>query len=85
MHYDEHILDLVRVTLMVVLRIAGPILAAGVVVGVVISLVQAITQIQDQALAFVPKIIVMLLVTILLISWIAGQLAAFAIEMFSLA
>lgn len=84
MHYDESLLDLVRTTLMVVLRIAGPILAAGVVIGLVVSIVQAVTQIQDQALAFVPKIIVMLLVTIMLISWIAAQLASFAIEMFRL-
>ncbi|MBL8758508.1 MAG: flagellar biosynthetic protein FliQ, partial [Phycisphaerae bacterium] len=55
MHYDETILDLVRTTLLVTLRIAGPILAAGVVVGLVVSIVQAVTQIQDQALTFVPK------------------------------
>ena len=83
MQYDEQILELVRETLVVVLRIAGPILAAGVVVGLAVSIVQAVTQIQDQALAFVPKIIVMVLVTVLLISWIASKLAAFAVAMFT--
>lgn len=84
MNYDEQILDLVRHTLIVTMKIAGPILAAGVVVGLVISIVQSVTQIQDQALAFVPKILSMLLVTVLLISWIAARLVAFASEMFLL-
>ncbi|MGD9690785.1 MAG: flagellar biosynthetic protein FliQ [Phycisphaerales bacterium] len=84
MPYDEHILDLVRTTLIVTLKIAGPILAAGVVVGLIISIVQSVTQIQDQALTFVPKIVTMLLVTMLLLSWIAARLIAFASEMFLL-
>jgi flagellar biosynthetic protein FliQ len=46
--------------------------------------VQAVTQIQDQALTFVPKIVVMILVTVLLLSWIAAQLASFAVSMFAL-
>ena len=60
--YDETILDVVRTTLLVTLKIAGPILAAGVVIGLVISVLQSITSIQDQALTFVPKIIGMVLV-----------------------
>lgn len=84
MSYDEHTLELVRQTLLITLKIAGPILVAGVVIGLVISVIQAITSIQDQALAFVPKIVVMLIVAVLMISWIAARLVAFAAEMFML-
>ncbi|MFN0010170.1 MAG: flagellar biosynthetic protein FliQ [Phycisphaerales bacterium] len=84
MPYDENTLDLVRQTLLITLKIAGPILIAGVVIGLIISIIQAVTSIQDQALAFVPKIVVMIMVTVLLISWIAARLVAFAAEMFLL-
>ena len=61
--YDESAVYVVRETLMVALMISAPILLAGVVVGLVISLVQSVTSIQDQTLTFVPKIAVMVVVT----------------------
>lgn len=85
MVYDESILDVVRASLIVTLKIAGPILAAGVVVGLAISILQSVTSIQDQSLTFVPKIVVMVLVTALLLSWIVERLVAFSQEMFMLA
>jgi flagellar biosynthetic protein FliQ len=54
------------------------------VIGLVISVLQSVTQIQDQALTFVPKIIVMLLASLLLIPWIVDRLVAFTQEMFVL-
>ena len=81
---EAMMLELVRDALIVTLKIAGPILAAGVVIGLVISVVQAVTSIQDQALAFVPKMIVMVVVAILLIGWIVERLARFATQMFTL-
>ena len=76
-------LDLVRTTLFQVLLIAVPILGAGLLVGLCVSLFQAITQIQEQTLTFVPKIVVMILVVILLLAWIAAQLGDFARDMFN--
>jgi flagellar biosynthetic protein FliQ len=55
------------------------------VVGLVISLLQSITSIQDQALTFVPKIVVMVAVAALLVPWIAFRLAEYAAEMLTLA
>jgi flagellar biosynthetic protein FliQ len=81
---ESMMLELVRDALIVTLKIAGPILAAGVVIGLIISVLQAVTSIQDQALAFVPKMIVMVLVAILLIGWIVERLARFATQMFTL-
>jgi flagellar biosynthesis protein FliQ len=85
MIYDESMLDIVRNALIMTLKIAGPILAAGVVIGLLISIVQAITSIQDQALAFVPKMVVMIVVAILLLGWIVERLIQFSAAMFTLA
>lgn len=84
MLHDEAALDLVRGAFLVTLKISGPILAAGVVVGLVISVVQAVTSIQDQALSFVPKIAAMLLVSMALLGWIVERLVAFTASMFTL-
>ncbi|MEE2681383.1 MAG: flagellar biosynthesis protein FliQ [Planctomycetota bacterium] len=73
---------LVREALMLTLLISAPILGIGLLVGLVISLLQAVTQVQEQTLAFVPKIIAMVLVAVLLISWMGSQMSAFAERMF---
>lgn len=84
MPYDESAVELVRTTLLVTLKIALPILAAGVVIGLVISILQSVTQIQDQAIAFVPKIVAMILAAAFLIPWIVQRIVAFTQEMFLL-
>ncbi len=75
--------DLARIALLEALIISLPILGAGVVIGLIISLFQAVTQIQEQTLTFVPKIIVMVLVAVVLLGWIAVRLGEFAAEMFA--
>ncbi len=81
MNYDLHAIELVRDTLIIALKIAAPILLAGVVVGLIISIFQAITSIQEQTLTFVPKIVAMLLVAVVLIPWIAVRLMEFTVQM----
>ncbi len=75
--------DVARIALLQALTIAVPILGAGLIVGLVISLFQAVTQIHEQTLTFVSKIIVMILVAALLLSWISIRMADFALQMFS--
>ena len=84
MPYDDSIIDLVRTALLFVLKISGPILAAGVVVGLLISIAQSVTQIQDQALSFVPKIIAMIFVAALLIPWIVQRVVEYSQALFVL-
>lgn len=84
MPYDETPVFLVRDTLMMVLRIAAPILLAGMAIGLVISLIQSVTSIQDQTLTFVPKIAVMVVVAALLLPWIVSLIIDFAADMFKL-
>jgi flagellar biosynthetic protein FliQ len=76
--------ELVREALIIVLKISAPILVAGVITGLVISVVQSVTSIQDQTLSFVPKIVVMLVVAVLLIPWVVQRLMDYAAVLFSL-
>jgi flagellar biosynthesis protein FliQ len=75
--------DLVRQTLILALIISSPMLVIGLVVGVVVSLLQAVTQIQEQTLTFVPKIVAMVASTILLMPWIAHRLMEYTAMMFT--
>lgn len=81
MDYDENLVYLVRQTLIVSMKISLPILGAGVLVGLVISILQSITSVQDQTLTFVPKILVMVLVAVVLMPWIVTRLIEFAAEL----
>ncbi len=83
MYYDDSIIDLVREMLIITLKIAAPILLAGIVVGLIIALFQSITSIQEQTLTFVPKIVAMLAVTVILLPWIIQRLIDFSVEMFT--
>jgi flagellar biosynthetic protein FliQ len=58
-------------------------LCIGLVVGVIVSLFQAVTQIQEQTLTFVPKIVAMVASAILLMPWIAHRLIEYTSAMFS--
>jgi flagellar biosynthetic protein FliQ len=54
---EADLAGLLRETMLVLLKLGGPVLAVGLVAGVVMSLVQAVTQIHEQTLAFIPKMI----------------------------
>lgn len=76
--------DLVRHTLILALLVSTPMLAIGLVVGIIVSLFQAVTQIQEQTLTFVPKIVAMVASAILLFPWMGHALTEYAREMFGL-
>ncbi|MFO1022505.1 MAG: flagellar biosynthesis protein FliQ [Planctomycetales bacterium] len=74
--------ELVRGAVMISLLIGAPTLAASMVVGLVISMLQAVTQIQEQTISFVPKLVAMLAVLILTLPWILGQLTEYTLQLF---
>lgn len=84
MNYDESTIELVRQALFITLKIAAPILLAGILVGLIVSLLQSITSIQDQTLSFVPKIVVMVIAAAVLLPWITKRLVEYSAELFSL-
>lgn len=76
-------IDLGREALWTMLLIGSPVLVAGMVVGIVISLFQALTQIQEQTVVFVPKIIVMLLVLSVSLPWLISQMVQYTTDLIS--
>lgn len=76
-------IDLGRDALLVALIIAGPILAAGLVVGLGISIVQAVTQIHDQTFALIPKIVVMIAAAVVFVPWAANRLLEYSQTLFA--
>ena len=74
--------DLVRETLVLALVISAPMLIIGLVVGVVVSLLQAVTQIQEQTLSMIPKLAAMVGAAIVLMPWIGHRLMEYAAQMF---
>ncbi len=75
--------DLIRSTLLLALVVSAPMLLIGLAVGVVVSLLQAVTQIQEQTLSFIPKIVAMTVSAIVLMPWITHRLMAYSAAIFS--
>ena len=81
MLFDDSI-ELVRETLTLMLFLAAPILLAALVVGLVISVFQAATQLQEQTLSFVPKILGMGAMAIVTMPWLFTKIMDFSARMF---
>ena len=75
---------LIRHALGQVLLISAPILLISLLVGLVVSIVQAAFSVQEQTLSFVPKILAVLVVVIIFGVWMFGSMEQFALEVFRL-
>lgn len=71
---EEMIIGLVYETIKIILVISAPMLISGLLVGLLVAVFQATTQIQEPTLAFVPKIAIVFLVMMLLSPWIIQSL-----------
>ncbi|WP_420134764.1 flagellar biosynthesis protein FliQ [Rhodopseudomonas sp.] len=67
-------LDVARDAIWTIVIVSAPLMVVGLVVGVAVSLVQALTQIQEQTLVFVPKIIAIFITLVLTLPFMADQL-----------
>ncbi len=80
---DAEIIHLVAEALLTATKVAGPILAVTLVIGLLISIVQSVTQIQEQTLTFVPKLVVAAVVLVITGSWTLRVLEGFTRELFA--
>lgn len=76
-------LDLGREALLTTLKVALPVLGTGVVVGLSIALLQTLTQLQDQTLSLVPKIVAMVTAAVIFLPWLATRLIDYTQSMFA--
>lgn len=74
-------IDLTREAIWLGLLTCAPVLLAGMLVGLLIGLAQALTQIQEQTVAFVPKLVAMVLVVTLTLPWILTRLLEYSSEL----
>lgn len=79
---QEYVTELCRAAVMLSLLISTPILSVAVLVGLSISILQAVTQIQDQTVSVIPKIVVMLLTMVYVLPWMLNMMVDYATELY---
>jgi flagellar biosynthetic protein FliQ len=79
---SQNAIDLCRDALLAALIIGAPMLLVGMAAGLAIGLIQALTQIQDQTVSFVPKLLAMAAVMIACLPWLMTRLVEFTREVF---
>jgi len=79
----ETVIEIGQYAMRTAIFVAGPMLFAGMVVGLTISIFQAATQINEMTMTFVPKILTVFLVLILTLPWAISQMTGFTEAMFS--
>jgi flagellar biosynthetic protein FliQ len=77
------IATLAKQTLETVLQVSAPMLGAGLIVGIIISVIQIVTSIHDTALAFVPRIVVTFIVFLIVFPWMMKTMVAYTTVLFS--
>ena len=68
---------IIKESIMTVIKVAGPFLAAALIIGLIISIIQATTQIQEQTLTFVPKLLGICAIGLFLASWISKTMVQY--------
>ena len=71
-------IELGRNAIWITLLVSAPVLLAGLIVGLVIGFLQALTQIQEQSVSFVPKIVAMIVVLSLTLPWLIAQMLQYS-------
>ena len=77
------VISLATQAMNVAFKVAMPLLLAGLVVGLIVSVFQAVTQIQEQTLAFIPKIVAIAAVLVILGPWMLGQVLTYTADLYN--
>jgi flagellar biosynthesis protein FliQ len=77
------VISLATQAMNVAFKIAMPLLLAGLVVGLIVSVFQAVTQIQEQTLAFIPKIVAIAVVLVVGGPWMLSQLLSYTADLYN--
>lgn len=71
--------ELIRKAVMLTLLTSAPLLVAALVVGLVVTLLQAVTQLQEQTLTFLPKLVTMAVIFVMVLPWLIQKLTEFLV------
>jgi flagellar biosynthetic protein FliQ len=78
---QDVVINLATTAMALAFKVATPMLGVGLIVGLLVSIFQAVTQIQEQTLAFIPKIVALAAVLMLLGPWMLNQLLAYTADL----
>lgn len=79
---EQTVIDLAASTVWITVQVAGPALIAALVMGLLVSVFQAATQINEQTITFIPKVALMLVAMLVCGPWILQKLMSFTITLF---
>jgi flagellar biosynthetic protein FliQ len=79
----DDVTTIVSSGLFLVIKVSGPILMISLIIGLIISIFQTVTSIQEQTLTFVPKIMCTFIGIIILGNWMANELVGFMTELWT--
>ncbi len=80
---QDVVVNLAMEAMQLALKVGGPILIVGLVIGLLISVFQAVTQIQEQTLSFIPKMVGLAVVVVVGGPWMLGQLLIYTEELWA--
>lgn len=80
---QDTVVSLATQAMTLALKVGGPMLLAGLIIGLLVSIFQAVTQIQEQSLSFIPKIVGVAALIVLLGPWMLDQLISYAQNLYT--
>jgi flagellar biosynthesis protein FliQ len=80
---QDTVVNLATQAMTLALEIAGPVLLLGLIIGLLVSIFQAVTSIQEQSLTFIPKIVGVAVLILVLGPWMLDQLVSYAQNLYS--
>ena len=81
---NSEVLEIMQMAVVVAIKLGGPILVLSMVIGVFISIIQAATQIHEQTITFVPKLVIIGLLLLIGGSWMLETLQDFLYQLFNM-
>jgi flagellar biosynthetic protein FliQ len=75
---QDTVVNLATQAMILALKIAGPVLLLGLIIGLLVSIFQAVTSIQEQSLSFIPKIVGVAVLIVVLGPWMLNQIVSYA-------
>jgi len=80
---QDTVVSLATHAMTLALEIGGPILLAGLIIGLLVSIFQAVTSIQEQSLSFIPKVVGVAVLIVVLGPWMLDQLVSYAQNLYN--
>jgi flagellar biosynthetic protein FliQ len=80
---ETQVIEIVNRALYLIVKVSAPMLLVSLIVGLVISILQTVTSIQEQTLTFVPKVLAIFLALMVLGNWMLGELTGYIVEVWS--